>query len=82
MEFSMTHSMLKRKVKPGTAKRIILLTLADLLTELENQEIRKHYTDETFQKTEPACFQKDYCLSEWLSVLTNKVFNLTQDFPT
>ena len=77
----MTHSMLKRKVKPGTAKRIILSTLVDLLTELENQEIRKHYTDETFQKTEPACFQKDYSSSEWLSVLTNKVFNLTQDFP-
>jgi hypothetical protein len=81
MEFSMTHSMLKRKVKPGTAKRIILSTLVDLLTDLENQEIRKHYTDETFQKTEPACFQKDYSLSEWLPVITNKVFNLTQDFP-
>jgi len=73
--------MLKKKVKPGTAKRIILSTLADILADLENQEIRKHYTDATFQKTEPACFQKDYPLSEWLSVLSNNVFNLTQDFP-
>jgi hypothetical protein len=51
-----------------------------MLTDLENQEIRKHYTDETFQKTDLACFQKDYSLSEWLSVLTNKLFNLTQHF--
>lgn len=73
--------MLKKKVKLGTAKRIILSALADILSELENQEIRKHYTDETFQKTEPACFQKDYSLSEWFPVITNKFFNLTHDFP-
>ncbi len=80
MELSMTHSI-KRQVKPGKAKRIIQSTLGDMLSELENQEICKTFNDESFQKSEPACFPKDYSSSEWFAVLKNQVFNLTQDFP-